>query len=486
MIRPPGPGAYSPPDRGAVSDRSTSRSPTAAFKSQTARMREPPIIGRVKDAGDPGAYDPNTFREISSEVSLKSSFNRSNNAGVANFGSTSDRTLPLAILGEGTPGPSDYNPKMPQAYDGCKANSSIRSHSPQRLPTRGTDIPGVGAYDPPTTLTMGSTTTTSHFSGKMSEMGRESRYAGDYAQAHIGSETETGVGPGTFYPDIAQVDRSIGHDLATTLDHVGHVTDHGFGVKARAHDLPFEHELRHDQNGSPGPGAYETAVDHHAIGDGHRSSFATLTKRGVNRIEEGMGDPGAYEPNAYNELAVSASASFSRSHNAGVANFGSSSERALPLEILGGGDTPGPSDYNPKMPQAYDGCKANSSIRSHSPQRLPTRGTDIPGVGAYDPPTTLTMGSTTTTSHFSGKMSEMGRESRYAGDYAQAHIGSETESGVGPGTFYPQLTNTGHRNTMEGVAREHKEVHGWGWHIVSDSVRNVFQFMLPEEVGTSR
>ena len=68
---------------------------------------------------------------------------------------------------------------------------------------------------------------------------------------------------------------------------------------------------------------------------------------------------------------------------------------------------------------------------------------------------------------------------------AQSNIGSETEPGVGPATFNPQVTNSGHRNTMRGAANEHKEVHGWSWHNVSDTVRNLFSFMLPEEVGTS-
>ena len=147
-----------------------------------------------------------------------------------------------------------------------------------------------------------------------------------------------------------------------------------------------------------------------------------------------------------------------------------------------GEDTPGPSDYNPIKHKAYNGCMANSAIRSHSPQRMPTWNARIPGVGQYDP---KLHGIGDPASQFSGNISALGREARYPGDQAQSNIGSETEPGVGPATFNPQVTNSGHRNTMRGAANEHKEVHGWSWHNVSDTVRNLFSFMLPEEVGTS-
>ena len=102
-----------------------------------------------------------------------------------------------------------------------------------------------------------------------------------------------------------------------------------------------------------------------------------------------------------------------------------------------------------------------------------------PGPGAYEPHTVVTEPVA-----LGGRIARTGRDSRHVNDFVQAHIGSETEVGVGPGTFEPRMLKDGQGATMAEVAGERAR-EGWGWSFFSDSLRNMFSFLLPEEYGTA-
>ena len=192
--------------------------------------------------------------------------------------------------------------------------------------------------------------------------------------------------------------------------------------------------------------------------------------RGIGRAKD-IGDPGAYNPNENRDLASQAKSSFHKSGQAGKAKFGSTTERYLRHEILGE-NTPGPSDYNP-IKHKPRGCGV--SMHSETPQRLPPQHVDVPGVGAYQPRETLI-----TPSPASGAISLVGRESRYGGDFAQP-IASQTGEHIGPGSFNPEYLMDGRRTSFADAAQEQDP--GSGWQMISDSLRNVFAFLLTGEVA---
>ena len=138
--------------------------------------------------------------------------------------------------------------------------------------------------------------------------------------------------------------------------------------------------------------------------------------------------------------------------------------------------TPGPSDYNPNRHQP-SGCRANAVLRSHSPQRLPPPTAYVPGVGSYDPNDDAVLLQQPTAT-----VSKVGRDARHVGDYLH-YVGSETGPAIGPGAYNPELANDGRPATVAGQVLERSR-EGWpGWTFVSDTVRNIFAFLLPEERG---
>ena len=148
----PGPGTYEP-RRPQSSHRDLAGS--TSFRSKTDRDKTPPSTPLNAQTSDPGAYEPN-INQLASKS--KESFQRSAKAGTAGFGSKSERSLKLEILGgdDHTPGPASY--EMENFGSSNKSamssilernnmpSSSFRSAGRIELSSQRKDTPGPGAY----------------------------------------------------------------------------------------------------------------------------------------------------------------------------------------------------------------------------------------------------------------------------------------------------------------------------------------------------
>jgi hypothetical protein len=237
----------------------------------------------------------------------------------------------------------------------------------------------------------------------------------------------------------------------------------------------------------PGPGHYDQKqVESNTAGLYGSSSFRSKSLRMVDppgMEHTDVGDPGAYHPTEGRELAAVAKASFGRSGSSGHGAFGSAVPRETPLQIMGE-DTPGPSDYNPDKTRptailsAGDGRGAAcSAFRSTSAQRLPPPLRDNPGPADYDVQLTQVvpiMGNPVT--------SKAGRDSRFVGDFI-TNVGSETDTGVAPGAYDPQVLMSGEHATLARAVSERAAVHGEHASISSDVMRNVLAWFMPGRFG---
>ena len=177
----PGPGTY----RSGGSSVELQSGHGSAFKSESQRLQ-------VEDAdvGDPGAYDPYTSREMAADAAR--SFGRSNKAGSSGFGSVSARAMKVDIFGENTPGPGQYDSKMPQEDSRKKAPSSaFRSGSVQRARTRNADTPGAGAYNPNQSAVEPSVA-----NAAAGMRGHGKRFT------ELKSETDADIGPGAYDNEV--------------------------------------------------------------------------------------------------------------------------------------------------------------------------------------------------------------------------------------------------------------------------------------------
>ena len=171
----PGPGAY---------DSKVERNQeghASAFKSGSHRLQV------EEQTGDPGAYDPNSNRDLAHAAA--SSFGRSNKAGSGAFGASSARDMKLDIMGEDTPGPGSYRGKQQMSDVAHMPSSAFRSSSAQRAKGKTTDTPGVGSYDP----RLASVEPSSSNSGA-GMRSKNSRFTNER------TSTDGGVGPGAYDP----------------------------------------------------------------------------------------------------------------------------------------------------------------------------------------------------------------------------------------------------------------------------------------------
>ena len=153
--------------------------------------------------------------------------------------------------------------------------------------------------------------------------------------------------------------------------------------------------------GTPGPGSYSPARPASASSKktssaGSTASFASKSKRSdFTKVQEGQGDPGAYDPALIKNLAATSKKSASRNNRAGSGSFGSQQQRKIAIEIMGEA-TPGPGAYNggdmlrsgkKAALSAFDtGEKMpSSSFHSKSAQREKQQNLHVPGAGAYTP-----------------------------------------------------------------------------------------------------
>ena len=130
--------------------------PSSAFASKTKRNTVDKELG-AQEAGDPGAYDPYTLKELAH--TSKKSFSKSMRAGSGGFGPRENRVLNIELLGEATPGPGAYNGDA-MMRTGKKANlaaldsgekmpmSSFKSTSSKTVKVSNEHVPGAGAYTP--------------------------------------------------------------------------------------------------------------------------------------------------------------------------------------------------------------------------------------------------------------------------------------------------------------------------------------------------
>ena len=156
--------------------------------------------------------------------------------------------------------------------------------------------------------------------------------------------------------------------------------------------------------GTPGPGSYSPA----SRGPGAMASskkggstsgsasFASKSKRSdFTKVQEGQGDPGAYDPALVRNLASTSKKSASKNNRAGSGSFGTQQQRKIAIEIMGE-STPGPGAYNggarmrngkvASLAAMDSGEKMpSSSFHSKSAQREKSQNLHVPGAGAYTP-----------------------------------------------------------------------------------------------------
>jgi len=175
----PGPGTYE--SKAQVTDVR----PSSAFKSRTERTVDP----TTKDVGDPGAYKPFDTTDLASKTSK--TFNKSGQAGLGGFGTTSKRAALSAI--SDAPGPGSYDTKEAEKPE-AKHSSAFASQTKRNV-TKGVDTPGVGAYAPHV-VDAGRVT-----GGESAFKSKDSRFKASKTDelAH--------VGPGTYTQEDATISR---------------------------------------------------------------------------------------------------------------------------------------------------------------------------------------------------------------------------------------------------------------------------------------
>ena len=198
----PGPGAYSPSDMGGAFARKSDKNPGSSFLSKTKRLV--PALGAV-DAGDPGAYDPHTLKELAS--TSKKSFAKSMRSGAGDFGGKEKREMNLELMGEGTPGPGAYNggDRMRNGKVAALAamdsgekmpSSSFHSKTAQREKALNLHVPGAGAYTPNLALTQDSRMSCNSGAGMR---GKGSRFVG---ADKLARDQNAEPGPGAYETEI--------------------------------------------------------------------------------------------------------------------------------------------------------------------------------------------------------------------------------------------------------------------------------------------
>ena len=251
--------------------------PTRQFTDVTKRLVtfSHPDCGKPQESGDPGAYDPyegtpNVYGHATLAARAHATHNRMNHA----FGSTSKRNLNVGgglYYGQGVPGPGKY--RMSDAYKKLAykalnpAHSAFKSKSLQR-PYDDHPTPGPGTHTPNFTSV----------EANMRDSGNSFR--SENVRSHLDldkashpdhvcgakSMTSPVIGPGAYYNDH----NTLQHGLLLKLE-AQSKTKPGFGAKAPARCLPFEHH----QNGvagvkdslAPGPGDYQPSIwTGHALG----------------------------------------------------------------------------------------------------------------------------------------------------------------------------------------------------------------------------
>ena len=115
-------------------------------------------------------------------------------------------------------------------------------------------------------------------------------------------------------------------------------------------------------------------------------------------------------------------------------------------------------------------------MRSNLPQRLPPPGIGIPGVNTYDVNIDYVLPNQPVS-----RMSAVGRESRFVGDFVEPHLRRDN-AGSDPGAFLPKVQKDGSHSTMAASVQE-RVGQGEGWYWISDTLRNVFSFLFAEEPG---
>ena len=209
---------------------------------------------------------------------------------------------------------------------------------------------------------------------------------------------------------------------------------------------------------TPGPGAYETPRGISTKG-GAGAAFKSASQR-HGRDEEGLGDPGAYDPYTARELGSRSARSYSRSSRAGAGSFGSLSARTLQMQAAGV-DTPGPGSYS-QQAGLFDRARTSrpsSAFRSASSQRMKDASAGQPGPASYAPKM-----SAVEPNYASGVSTMRSKAERFKAEHGT------TDPSVGPGSHEATFDSRGHRISV-GLTDGQKRVQSSAF--ISDSVRDL-------------
>ena len=155
------------------------------------------------------------------------------------------------------------------------------------------------------------------------------------------------------------------------------------------------------------------------------AAFKSSSKQhGKDKELSYMGDPGAYDAYAANDLAQSAQKSYAKSMQAGTGGFGSSAAARAPLSVAT--DAPGPGAYDASKPQR-PGSAQSSSFASKTTRGAYTKKSDSPGVGSYDPVTR-------TDTVLGGDSAFKSAEQRFKND-----VQAQATSHIGPGHYHNEV-----------------------------------------------
>ena len=456
--------------------------------------------------------------------------------GKAAFGASTARDLRFksfpdasgkSVQDEVTPGPAAYRPLSHRIMS--RASSSFKSLMPQRLQWSlpSAENPGPGTYDPnfdsinPVIMDM--------VPDIKNGSGREGRFTGD----SIIKDSTTGpvVGPGTYEShlektitqglrpcalclpfricDINSADFFLLRPSGSlqTVDRnerylSGNVRSQPYAFSTTSPQRQLPHMLLNQTEFREGlgPGAYNpfdrkecasiTTSSYNQQNLEGKGGFGSKSEQhDIKVYDNGTGDPGKYDPNEGNpnrEIASQAKKSFRTANIEGKGSFNAELPRVLPLHgapHIGEPHigfkpekTPGPAAYDLSK-QIGVGDMTNlegaelmksSSFASESPQRgkwsLPQA--ENPGPGTYDPnwdsiyPLPMKY-----------PVPFSARDTRFPGDSIIRD--SQTGPHIGPGTYEPEVTNDGQRNSIE-VRAEHNAWLGETASFVSERIRTMW------------
>ena len=382
--RTPGPGSYEVPEWLNMSIAPSEVSPTAPFRSSSARTSALIRAG----AGDPGAYEPGGPKESLAQRSARS-YNRNVAAGDGSFLKREQRSG--SAPPRSRPGPSDYDYANLYA---CGSDASIRMRSSfqSELPLGGhvrkSSTPGVGSYET-TAGPMGKSMNipARSFSREGHSMFASATGRKGLADVH---RTDPRVAPGSY-----ERGGSMGENCKASMNPrlPGFLTSSprntgGGSARGRSH--------------SPAPGDYDDFGNRTLSARANRSFSRQMSGGEGNFLssspQKGItlnqtGDPGAYIGNHSQgvhrgnkeTIGAKSTRSFNRDVASGDARFFNRSP--------GRAQTPpprtrvGPADYE------YDHlyrCGSDASIRMRSSfqSELPLGGhvrkSSTPGVGSYE------------------------------------------------------------------------------------------------------